>query len=353
MVTSVGHDAATACASIRAGLQRPAQLAYYSVLDEDDQAQKPLVGRPLQGLTDGFFGVGRWLRLASLALHDLRRRAAIPGPSDAGFWSATAIFVVAPENDAQRFWLDDGVAVASLESMLGALLDREGWPVAPTRRVILRDGHAGFARAVEGALAPLRARAVERVIVLSADSCVDANTVAWLDENERLKTESNPFGVIPGEAAACVMLTSASEGNEARGPAPRVHAARFNPGVVDFRSGEPMLGRATAHALAAALETAKRPALDGIVFADLNGEPWRAQELGSARMRLRAQLSDEIDWVLPAESLGEVGAASGGVALCLAASELKRQASTVSRAAVLSLSESGASGCILLHAPGA
>jgi 3-oxoacyl-[acyl-carrier-protein] synthase-1 len=102
MVSSVGWDVGTACASIRAGIARPAELEF-TVLDPDADDEAPVVGHPISGLTEGFVLVGAWLRLALASLDDLALYASLPGPEDSAFWAKSAVLVVAPVRRSRIF----------------------------------------------------------------------------------------------------------------------------------------------------------------------------------------------------------------------------------------------------------
>ena len=103
LVTSLGHDAATSCAAIRAGLTRAAPLPDCTVLDPDSQMLVPAIGHAVWGLTEGGSPIARWLALARQAFADLCARAALPGADDAPYWQRTAMLVVGPALDDDRF----------------------------------------------------------------------------------------------------------------------------------------------------------------------------------------------------------------------------------------------------------
>ncbi len=107
------------------------------------------------------------------------------------------------------------------------------------------------------------------------------------------------------------------------------------------------MGLATV--LQEALETASpdKP-FQGDIVCDLNGENWRARELGSAWVRARGRLGEDVRLVAPAESLGETGAASGAVGVCVAVRSLLRRYSRSSQVVLLSSAESGHVGAMVL-----
>jgi 3-oxoacyl-[acyl-carrier-protein] synthase I len=350
MATSVGLDAATACASIRAGIQRPQLLHHYAVLDHEEQDTKPLVARAIVGLTDGFVGVARWLRLAGVACRDAAHDASLRGAVEGEFWSRTAVCMILSEPDARRYADDEPSAGDLTKSLLDPLLDEMGWPVPPRHRVLIRAGHAGLAQAVQSAATKMSTGRLDRVFMLAADSYVDSETLDWLSEDDRLKLDDQPFGLIPGEAAACFLLENEHATRQRGGIlTARLVGANFAPTQGHFRSETPMLGMSLSHSVEQTLRESDVSSFDGLIVADLNGEPWRSHELGAAQVRLGGQLAPTCRWHFPADSLGETGAASAAAGVCFAAMALSRGYAGSGNAAVLSSAESGSAGCVLLE----
>ena len=80
------------------------------------------------------------------------------------------------------------------------------------------------------------------------------------------------------------------------------------------------------------------------------GEEWRARELTGARIKLGARF-DPARFVMAASSLGETGAASGAIGVCLAARSFARSYDSNGHALVISSSEHGHVGAIRLSKP--
>jgi 3-oxoacyl-[acyl-carrier-protein] synthase-1 len=350
LMTSVGHDVHTACASIRAGIQRPHELTHFFVLDTAEQKSVPLIARPVAGYTDGFVGIGLWLRLARAALQDLRREARLPDSNDIGFWSKTALLAVTPELAAGRFDDDEEITAENLSSLyVDPLVRAMGWPIVHDFRDTISIGHAGAVEAVKRADALLRARA-ERVIIVCADSLLDAFSLEWLAVGDRLKNGENPFGVVAGEAGASFMLESETTAMQRGAPIiALVSALHLAKSGCNPLAGDSMIGDALAQALGALLATEKSRTFAGICICDINGEPWRSQDWGAARVRLGSQLTDDIRWLFPCESLGETGCASGAVALCVGSQALRRGYANCDSIMITSTSDSGTVGALCLH----
>jgi 3-oxoacyl-[acyl-carrier-protein] synthase-1 len=86
----------------------------------------------------------------------------------------------------------------------------------------------------------------------------------------------------------------------------------------------------------------------GDLISDHNGEEWRANELAGARLRLHNKVHPESPLVLPCSCLGEVGAASGAVGMCIAARAFTRKYSKGDRTLILMSSERGDVGAACL-----
>ncbi|HYO57921.1 hypothetical protein [Archangium sp.] len=356
MISNVGWDAVTACASIRAGLTRPRPLPGFTVLDEETQAPVPLKGHPLHGYTEGFGPLARWMRLAEGALDDLLRQRRVPGPEDSAFWSRTRLICITPLLDAERFFEvrqagADGVKKAYAQLLLGRMSKRI--PVQEPRLLDL--GHAGLAAALQEAEEGIARAEAERYLLVATDSYLDVYTLEWLAGRRRLKTESNPVGLMPGEAGACLLIESMASARRRGVP---VEAVVESAAVARWPDdGAPRniagMGAGLAQAVRAVLKgppAGRR--FEGDVITDLNGEVWRASAWGHARVRLSETMGERVRLVTFCDSIGEVGASSGAVAACIATRSFARRYASSPRCLVVTSSEDGLAGCVLVRAMG-
>ncbi|PTL80674.1 hypothetical protein [Vitiosangium sp. GDMCC 1.1324] len=188
-------------------------------------------------------------------------------------------------------------------------------------------------------------------MVLAVDSYLDPFTLEWLEQRRRLKTGERPVGLMPGEAGAALLV-------ESRTSALR-RGARVQASIRAIATGQesrhlfqdkPNTGEALAAVAAACLDAGAPGApFGGDIVLDLNGEEWRAREWGHARVRLAQHLEESSRWVLPSVSVGDVGAASGAVGLCVAVRSLVRRYSRGRQVLALSSSEWGDVGAILVE----
>lgn len=351
MITSVGWDAPIACASLRAGLTRPAPVSEFEVIDESEMTMVPVTGHPITGYTDGFVMVGRWHRLVDGAIESLWKTQPLPPPTDAAFWGNTALVAITPPLVNPRFGTEDDepvdiefAAIAAERLFSGALL--------PSNVHHFDEGRTGVIRAIAEAERWLQSGQVDRVLVVAVDSYLDPITLEQLAVDQRLKCDESPSGLSPGEAGACLLLESANAA--AQRDAPVLMSCR---GIgmgedVALRDEGQNLGRGLAHAVRACLAKSQgsRP-FKGDVISDHNGENWRAAELGGAQVLLASEwAADATSIWIPATSIGEVGAASTAAALCFAGHLFARGCARGSETLVLSSTELGRCAAALVAA---
>jgi 3-oxoacyl-[acyl-carrier-protein] synthase-1 len=87
---------------------------------------------------------------------------------------------------------------------------------------------------------------------------------------------------------------------------------------------------------------------DGDLLVDLNGEQWRASELGGAMARLGKRLGSA-RLLVPAVHVGEIGAAAAALALCFGVRSFRRGYARTGELLVTSLAESGRLAAIHLR----
>jgi 3-oxoacyl-[acyl-carrier-protein] synthase I len=348
-VTAVGLSAHASCAAVRAGVSRPRPLQHFRVLEQDSQELVPVTGHPVDGLTDGFNMVGCWLRLARACVEDCIASGALPAPTSRAFWERTLVIAALPYPAGPRFG-SSGTEADLVDALVEPLCRQLGLETGVSSGSAVGLGHASVVEAVQRAAAALAAGSAERALVVAVDAMTDPLTLQWLAASGRLKTDENPTGVSPGEAAGCFLLETPPSAK--RRGAPSIctvsSAARATEPIAEDPLGA-RSGRALADTIRGALEKVGGPAPHAAeVFADLNGETWRAQEWGMALVRLGSTL------VIPrlhlaAASLGDTGAASAGVAVCHAIHLFRRGGLRGERALVVSSSEAGDVGCLMLQ----
>jgi 3-oxoacyl-[acyl-carrier-protein] synthase I len=349
LVCSLGADAATSCAAARAGLTRASPFEAYGVTGPEGDEEPLLVHAAPYGV-EGFEGDARLLQLLIVALRDLDT-AALEGPVGAylaindplrwlGAEQAAAIGTAPPDAAARGAWLWSGLERA---------LAPPTWP----RLLQVEDrGHTAFHRALAHAARDLRAGTLRTALVLAADSLLDSAGLGLLEAAGRLKTPADPAGLQPGEAAGYVVLS-------------REAATRSTPGTLSLRalgfSREPQIdptqGAPTGQGIAQALHDAARHLhfsrlLPVWASSDHNGEPWRAMDWGQALVQLGAQQTLDLrgSTLFPASAVGDTGAASGLVALCMAQHAHARGCAPAPVAALVSCADGAERSALICQA---
>lgn len=369
LTTSIGLDVVASCASARAGVTRWTPLDIEEP-DIDTLESVPLKGHAVRGFTDGFEGLGRLVRLGSAALADLLDYSGLTSvlPPRTGF------FVCLPGDflATQRLQTEllagpapDEVAREELQAhfdeqqrlqekmethLVPALLSLNGLSIHPSLRACFFGGPATFCRAVEHAVARLLARELDRCIVGGIDSYVSGAALEGAYELGLLRTEEQPSGFFPGEAASFILLERA---DAARDRGARTEALLGPVAIAEepFHrfSGVPPRGVALATTAEACLrEGQARP---GLVIVNLNGDDFRSQDFGGALVRLGpTQLPEFFQQWYPPASFGEIGAATGAASVCLAVRGFVRDHAGGRGALVLLQGDDEARGALLIEA---
>jgi len=349
MMTSVGHDVITACASIRAGIVRPSEVLHCPVMDEDTHETEPLIGHPISNITDGFSSVGRWATMGHYAIKDLINYAKIPDRNEAGFWQKTAFVFVTSSLDAARFEFEDIINPENAKHVyVEPVIAQIGLPVLPENCLIVSEDNVGIISACIAAQKLLENPAVDRVVLLVADSCLDAYSLVWLRGMGQLKTPTNPVGLMPGEASAAIMLES-QDAIQRRGAYPIAKINAYNTKVEanNIFSETPNSGEAMSNSMQETLSRFNRDEpFEGTIYIDLNGECWRAREYGAAQVRVSSLLGSGVSEVIPSIVLGDIGVVNAACSLCIMIEAKKRGYSINDNALILASSASGTVGSL-------
>ncbi|QSQ22273.1 hypothetical protein JY651_45320 [Pyxidicoccus parkwayensis] len=339
MVTAVGHGAMGTLAALRADVSRPRALHAFRVEDGEGGATV-VAGHPVTAYADGFCAPGAWVRLALGAFADMVHRASLPSSPD--FWNRTGLTLLGPAADAERF----PELLAAIPDAWERLYARPvahvlGVPLSEGNLRVLGQGHCALAEALKHAEADVAAHRVDRVVVLAADSYLDGESLEWLQDKGRLQSATHSSGTQPGEAGTALLL-EADTVARARGAE---RGGRVRAVATEEASTEDVMPEALGRALA---EVARRvlpreKPFRGDVLLDLNGEDWKGKAWGSAQMYLTREHLDfeRCRLTVPAECLGEVGAASAPLAVGVAVGAFLQGHNPEGEALVLSLSDSG------------
>jgi 3-oxoacyl-[acyl-carrier-protein] synthase I len=370
LVCSLGLDAATACAALRAGIVRPTMIDTFPVGTLDDFGGATVHAAPV--VAHGFEGHARLLRLLHAAFENLMARQ-----PDAPWRSARTSFYLSlphpdrehtgfeliPDEDLRRQEVarweeaqatrqahgDWGKRATSLIEQAAVLAD---WGQPVHLRAYSMTGNTGVAELIDAASQDLNGGAVELAVIGGVDSWIDTPSLRWLERRGRLKSPAMPVGLAPGEAAGFLLMETAPRAQSRSAEILAVLRAT----VLDHEenahlAGKMGLGEALARVLAATAPLAAwSPDAPPWLVVDQNGERYRAREWGCALTRLveaHPAFQDPVLWY-PVTSVGDTGAATGAVQTCVALQAFCRRYAPARQVVLLAGADAGQRSATLL-----
>jgi 3-oxoacyl-[acyl-carrier-protein] synthase-1 len=291
-VTAVGLDAAQTCAAIRAGIKRFGPIGP-QLLDHEE----PPIGARVSADPRLRSSERGWLlALAARALSQCEF-----GAETALLWQVPEDFRVHP----LAAGIDDGPLLAELGKLLGKRL-------SPHSRV-LRSGAAGVVEALAIARELIEGGEVSRFVIGGADSLLRKVDLDALSRDQRLLGPGIAQGLVPGEAAAFVLV-----GADESGPAIRGLGIGYERNSVI--GGQPSVGDGFVQAFEAAIADAEvQEAKIDFVAGNHNGERYDAWEVSHGHARCYRTRRERLPTLWPARSTGEIGVAGGAMAVIAAA----------------------------------
>lgn len=340
MCCPLGYSAATACAAMRCELDRKEELVY------QDRWGEAIVGSAMH---DWFpVGAARSVRIAKLAaraIEDALRELGAATLERHPLILALPSALSAPE---QR---ELGAAVCeALRSRLGVRLD-------PRRLGVVAEDAAGGYRGLAWAAELLAGAKAEACVVCAADSLISARELLRLERAQRLFGPQESDGLIPGEAAACVVVQARAQQSRGQGQGRglgQLIGLGFAHEASTLTNDTPLRAEGLVAATRAALAQAGRELHEiDLRLSDLTGEGYFFKEQALLLARLMTTPKAELPLWACAETLGHVGAAAG---LCNLVWALVAGASGYAPgplALACAGSEIGLRGALVLSLPGA
>ena len=333
-----------AAAAHRAGLSRARELPELGYCGDVDNESRPVTGHVAWGC-DHFEGAARTAQLGTMALTDLldsmERR---PDPD------RTAALVSL--GGVPRSGTEGGDPVRDAQVTVRKVFDRCGLELGPRRVRCAVGGTLGFLPVLTAAVRAVQEGSFQSCIVGAIDSNCDPTRVQELFQAGRLRTADNPVGLIPGEAAAFLVVERADPGGQPpQSVLARVHPASWEHVPLsdeDAPDGRPLIS-VVSNALAAA---GCAPSTLGDLLLDLNGEPRPSVAWGNALVHAPGRC-DVTGWNvdLPIATFGDVGIAFGPLAAALACRAFVRDYARGTHAALVHCYDSGSCGAWCLEAP--
>jgi uncharacterized protein (TIGR02270 family) len=312
LVTSLGESSAQVLAAARAGLVRPAPVEDVELAREQEgETYHPTCH--LVAEAAGHTGLGRLVRLAELGLRSLERARTFGNGTKTGLFVATGSDALVDDADLGR------------ELGLERLVPRLAEHVPALRGLAVHQvfpaDSPGFAAALLAARTCLAEGRADQCVVGGVDSLADPAVLLAAARLGMLKTEEQPVGFMPGEAAAFLLLERGSDARRTRAPVKAWIETVAVAAEPPRPEGSPPAGRALARVVSEAAGSGPPPEL---MLTDLNGTTVRAQDWGTALTRLASRELRDAPQRYPAVHFGEIGAATGGVAVAMAAEAFER-----------------------------
>lgn len=180
---------------------------------------------------------------------------------------------------------------------------------------LVADGHAGGLLALENAVRQLRRGDARFCLVGGADSWIDPQRLEAIDYAGRLHSVNYTWGFIPGEGAGfCLIATGATARQFQLNPLAEVAAVATAQESKVMGSQTVCIGEGLTAAFRGVLDPVHRVTHS---YCDFNGETYRADEFGFSVCRTRECFEDAGSFTAAAECWGDVGAASGTLAITL------------------------------------
>lgn len=277
-----------------------------------------------------FYDVTRWQVLVDNALQDALQHVRAYRSLPARLW------LVLPPSERNGI---AGLLDAELKSSLSTSLPN----VAEI--TVLRGSHAEAGNALLQVREKQQSdRTLTLDIVVAVDSWLAPASLVWLEEQHLLhgshikqnnKTHPNPYGRIPGEGAAVLILA----------PTDNVPVWCGLQGIatgledVLLNDDKPCLAQGLSQAARMAITEAGNPVITHIVT-DMNGEPYRADEYGFTVSRLQNVTRENVQRIAPVLASGDIGCASLVMHLAQVAWRLMQSSAQEEDTTVLVLSSS-------------
>lgn len=303
--TPVGLTAESSAAAFRAGVDRVREHPFMV-----DAAGEPLRCSMDALLEPVLLGARRLSALALAALNELVGKL---GQAREQVGGARALLVL-PE---ARPGFGDSEAQIVLREVSAAL----SWATVE----LGSGGHAGGLAALDQARGWIVSGA-PLVVVVAADSYLDADTLDWLEGERRLHRADIRSGFTPGEAAVALALMPEAERRRMGLRAlARVRATGQAQERRSRKSEAGLLGEGLAEVLRGIRDEVSLPdeRAEGL-YGDINGERHRSEDWGFALLRCPDLVQDGSAYLTPASAFGDVGAATGALAVVLATSAWAR-----------------------------
>jgi 3-oxoacyl-[acyl-carrier-protein] synthase-1 len=327
MACPVGLTWPSSCAAMRAGITRKSFSPY-----RDNEGHEIVASYLRDYIREDASAEERWLSLLAWALKDIARQSA------QSVLEHTPLLLALPLSRAGRSYPTSLIA----EDLSTRLELR----MAPSHIRIFTEGAYGSYVALEQGRALVRTG--QPCIVAAAESMLCARTLLRLSEQQRLLVEGHSDGIIPGEAAAAVLLTQ-----DKKHALATVRGLGFGKEPASFGNDVPLRADGVVAAARAALLEANLQLHEiDFRFSDAAGESFSFKEQALLVSRLLGERRARFPLWLPAETLGDTGAASGLCGMLWAVASWARKYAPGPRAIGFAGNDEGARAAVVIEREG-
>lgn len=295
LVTSVGLTAAACGSAFRSKLSNPFETSFIDSSGAYIMAHQVQLERPCSGMT-------KLARMAVLAIEEalqgLRR----------DHWQRVPLLLCVAEPDRPG-------RTEGLDEQLLTQIQRElGVHFAPSS-MLVPHGRVAVAIALAQARTLLGSHDVPGVLVVGVDSLIAWPTLSHYERGDRLLTQANANGFMPGEGAGALWLGAACR----HSPQLLCTGVGFGHEPAPIDSGQPLRAEGLTQAIKASLDDAACQLHDmAFRITDNAGEHYYFKEASLALTRIQRHSKEAFDLWHPAECTGETGAASGATVIAAA-----------------------------------
>jgi 3-oxoacyl-[acyl-carrier-protein] synthase-1 len=288
MVSGVGLSAPASCAAIRCGLNNFAETRFMDSVGEWITGSEVPLEMPWRGRA----------KLARMAAMSIKECVADLHPDD--LKGIPLVLCLAEKDRPGRIEGQEEHLIDEIQDLLEFKFD----PKLP----VISNGRVSGVQAIETAYKFLSTGRYRYCIVAATDTYLTARTLSAHEKANRILTEQNSDGFIPGEAGAAILLTPASRSSRA---SISINGFGFGTEPASIESGKPLRADGLVQTFKAALSASGLSMGDlDYRITDANGEQYKFKEGDLAVTRLLREHKGEFDIWHPADCIGEVGAAT-------------------------------------------
>ena len=294
MITGVGLNAESSCAAIRCAIDNFEETRFMDnggewILGSDVPLEKPWRGRK------------KLLKMAVRAISECLEKVNLSAEGIPLF------LCVAEKNRPGRFEGIDQTLFNEIAAELSVTFHEKSQ--------IFAYGRVAGAAAMNQARKLLYDDNQPYCLIVGVDTLLVAQTLAGLEDQDRILTSTNSNGFIPGEAASAVLIGLP----DTRKPDELIcYGVGLGKEEAFLGSEKPLRADGLVQAIRS-LESDSHKKLKDSDFriTDISGEQYYFKEASLAILRILRDLKDEYDIWHPADCIGEVGAAIVPILLCV------------------------------------